>query len=212
MGFAAPDILPIDEIPAGTSLLIAGPSLTRKRELLLRLLADGPADDGVAIITTKKSAGKLLAQYRGLQTSPESPYLRVIDCVSKERGLGNVRNTETTRYISSARDMTGLSIEVSGLFRDFYNHDIRTRVGLHSLSTFLMYHDLQRVYRMVHVLGGQITKADWLGAFVVDSPNKRELNMLTQLVDGMIQTRETEDGEELRIRGLGSRSTGWVDY
>jgi hypothetical protein len=36
--------------------------------------------------------------------------------------------------------------------------------------------------------------------------------MLSQLVDGVVETRETETGCELRLRGLGGRAAGWQAY
>lgn len=210
MAYSMPEPLPVETIPAGTSLLIAGPSLTRKRELMLRVV-DQQAG-GTAVITTKKSAGTIIQQ---LDMPPESDareYLRLIDCVTQERGMGEAQETATTKYISSPRDMTGLSIKLSGVFQGLYEQDVRTRVGLDSLSTFLMYHDLKRVYRMMHVLSGQIESAGWLGAFVIDSPSDRELEVLTQLVDGMIQTRDTDAGYEFRMRGFDHVNTEWLTY
>jgi KaiC/GvpD/RAD55 family RecA-like ATPase len=211
MEYSLPESLPMDAIPPGTSLLIAGPSLTRKRELMLRLV-DQQTDEGTAVITTKKSAGTVMQQ---LDIPPESEgreYLRLIDCVTQQRGMGESEETETTKYISSPRDLTGLSIKLSGVFQNLYQQDVPTRVGLDSLSTFLMYHDLQRVYRMMHVLSGQIESAGWLGTFVIDSPSDRELEVLTQLVDGMIQTRDTDAGYEFRVRGFDRVNTEWTSY
>lgn len=211
MDYVAPDFFPIENIPRGTTLLISGPPLTRKRELMMRLLASGSDSEGVLITTTKKGAGEILSQFRTQTDTHVEKRLQVIDCVSKERGIGSVRETDVTSYVSSPRDLTGLSIKLSGRFKGFYEQDISTRVGLHSLSTFLMYHDLQRVYRMVHVMSGQIETAGWFGGFVVDSPTDRELDILSQLVDGLVQTRETDDGYEFRLRGLGTK-TGWQPY
>jgi hypothetical protein len=62
----------------------------------------------------------------------------------------------------------------------------------------------------VHVQGGQVESAGAIGVFVVDSPTARELDMLSQLVDGVVEIRETETetGCELRLRGLGGRGAG----
>jgi hypothetical protein len=212
MTYSTPDLLPVERIDPGTSLLISGPPLTRKRELMVRLLGGDPETEGSIMVTTKMSAGKLLERFREWNGDRPSNRLRVIDCVTKERGLGNVRETATTSYLSSPRDMTGLSIALSGVFQDTYRDNSAVRFGIHSLSTFLMYHDLQRVYRMVHVLSGQMESMGGLGLFVVDSPTDRELDLLSQLIDGVVETRETDAGCELRLRGLGGRGAGWRSY
>jgi len=211
MAYDVSHLLPVPELAPGTTLLISGPPLTRKRELLLRLLR--PVDaEGTAMVTTKMGAGTLLERYRDLTDGATEADLKVIDCVTQERGLGDVRDTETTRYVSSPRDLTGLSISLTGVFKQFRQQSFDARIGIHSLSTFLMYEDLQRVYRMIHVLGGQIESLGWLGAFVVDSPTDRERELLSQLVDGIVETRETDSGCEFRLRGLGGRAAGWQAY
>jgi KaiC/GvpD/RAD55 family RecA-like ATPase len=212
MAYSTPGIIPIDEFAPGTSILIAGPPLTRKRDLMIRLLGGDAADEGSIMVTTKMGAGKLLELFREWNGDRPADRLHVVDCVTKERGIGSVRETETTAYLSSPRDLTGLSIELSGLFQQYHRSGKPMRFGVHSLSTFLMYHNLPRVYRMVHVLSGQLESADGLGVFVVDSPTERELEMLSQLIDGVIETRETDTGCELRLRGLGGRAAGWQTY
>jgi hypothetical protein len=215
MAYSAPGVVPVDEFAPGTSILISGPPLTRKRELMVSLLGDEAPDaddEGTIMVTTKMGAGKLLELFRERHGDRPIDRLHVVDCVTKERGFGQVRETGTTSYLSSPRDMTGLSIELSGLFQRYHRTGAPMRFGVHSLSTFLMYHNLPRVYRMVHVLSGQTESADAFGVFVVDSPTDRERDMLSQLIDGVIETRETETGCELRLRGLGGRAAGWQPY
>jgi len=211
MAYSTAGVLPVEELDPGTSLLVSGPPLTRKRELMIRLLGGDPGEN-VAMVTTKMGAGNLLELFHEWNGGRPSGRLNVVDCVTRERGLGTVRETDTTSYVSSPRDMTGLSIELSGLFKRVHAADRPIRFGLHSLSTFLMYHDLQRVYRMLHVLSGQIESIGGIGVFVVDSPTERERDILSQLIDGIVETRESETGCELRLRGLGGRGAGWRTY
>lgn len=46
MAYSTRVVLPVDEVPADASILLSGPPLTRKRELLIRLLGDDAADEG----------------------------------------------------------------------------------------------------------------------------------------------------------------------
>jgi hypothetical protein len=74
---------------------------------------------------------------------------------------------------------------------------------VHSLSTLLMYSDLQTVFRFLHVFTGRIQSVDGLGLFCIDSSahDDQTLNTLKQLFDGLIET--SEDGEPtLRIAEL----------
>jgi hypothetical protein len=212
VSFSLPDPLPVETVPDGTSCLVAGPPLTRKRELLLRLLDGDPDDEATVIVTSKRGASSLAAEFRDRHGDRPEGRFHIIDCVTAERGFGDVSETDTTSYVSSPRDLTGLSIKLSGVSKRLYDRDVPARVGMHSLSTFLMYHDLSSVYRVLHILSGQIESAGWFGAFVVDSPGDRELDLLSQLVDGVIETREADAGHELRVRGLGASDTSWRPY
>jgi hypothetical protein len=121
--YSAPGVVPVDEFPSGTSILVSGPPLTRKRGLMIRLLASDD-DEGAVMVTTKMGAGKLLELFREWGDQP-SDRLDIVDCVTKARGLGQVRETETTSYLSSPRDMTGLSIALSGLFQRYHRSGSR---------------------------------------------------------------------------------------
>ena len=212
MSFSVPDPLPIETVPDGSSCLLAGPPLTRKRELLMRLLGGDPDREGTVIVTSKRGASSLAAEFRKRNGDRPTGRFHIVDCVTVERAMGGVRETDTTSYVSSPRDLTGLSIKLSGVSKRLHDDGVPTRLGMHSLSTFLMYHDLNSVYRVLHILTGQIESAGWFGVFVADSLDGRELGILSQLVDGVIETRESAGGHELRLRGLGTDDTSWRPY
>jgi len=66
---------------------------------------------------------------------------------------------------------------------------------VHSLSTLLMYSDLETVFRFLHVFTGRIQSVDGLGLFCIDSTAHEDqtTNTLTQLFDGIVEL--SEDGE-----------------
>ena len=100
MAYSTSGVLPVDDLPAGISLLVSGPPRTRKRELMIRLLGGDP-DDETIMVTTKMGAGKLLALFREWNGDRPPGRLHVVDRVTKERGLGRVRETSTTSGLSS---------------------------------------------------------------------------------------------------------------
>lgn len=198
-------------VEAGTSLLVSGPPLTGKRQLLLRLLARGARDgDGSLVVTTRESAGNVADEYASLVGEVEQPQW-YIDCTGTDGGHADATNV---RLVSSPGELTGMGIQFSEIAHEAADADVdRVRVGFDSLSPLLMYSDLQRVFRFLHVFTSQIQSRDWFGAFVIDpdTHEPREVNTLRQLFDGILELRETNDGTvELRVRGLGSDTTGWV--
>ena len=178
----------------GTSLLVSGPPLTGKRALSLDVLAEGTRRGEAAIVvTTKDGADRVLDDYRE-RVDIENRPVAVIDCVTRQQGVGEVRDDDRVKYTSSPVDMTGIGIKLSETLESFYQeHDVDdTRVMVHSLSTLLMYSDLQTVFRFLHVFTGRIQSVDGLGLFCIDSTahDDQTMNTLKQLFDGIVTTEE----------------------
>ena len=188
-------------VDPGTNILFTGPPLTGKRALCLDLLADGVDDgEGAIVVTTKDSATRVLNDFES-RTPYEGKPVAVVDCVTKQQGVGDVREDDRIRYASSPVDMTGIGIQLSEVLQAFYQQRNieRNRVMLHSLSTLLMYSDLQTVFRFLHVFTGRIQSVDGLGLFCIDESahDPQTLNTLKQLFDGIART---EEGAEPQIR------------
>jgi archaellum biogenesis ATPase FlaH len=89
----------------------------------------------------------------------------------------------------------------------------RLRVGFDSLSPLLMYVDLQRLFRFLHVFTSQIQSQGWLGVFSVDpeSHDDQTINTISQLFDGVVEVRVTDGGDrEVRVRGVSDSPSDWV--
>ncbi|MFC7240522.1 RAD55 family ATPase [Saliphagus sp. GCM10025317] len=201
------DVRPEESIAPGTNVLIAGPPLTGKRNLALDVLASGAdGGEGTIIVTTKDSAEKVLTEFT-TRTTNDDPDVGVVDCVTKQRGIGTADDDPRIKYASSPVDMTGIGIKLSEFLQDFY--EVRglteNRILLHSISTLLMYSDLQTVFRFLHVFTGRIQSADALGVYVIDSTahDDQTMNTLKQLFDGVVEIDEGGDGEQtIRTAGL----------
>ncbi|WP_049987965.1 RAD55 family ATPase [Halobellus rufus] len=185
------------EVQPGTNILVSGPPLTGKRSLCLDILASGTErGDGAIVVTTKDGADRVLDDF-GKRVSYEDRPVAVIDCVTRQQGVGDVRDDERIKYASSPVDMTGIGIKLSEILQSFYQDQgiERNRVMLHSLSTLLMYADLQTVFRFLHVFTGRIQSVGGLGVFAIDASahDDQTMNTLKQLFDGIVTTRE--DGE-----------------
>ncbi|MFC7137300.1 RAD55 family ATPase [Halobaculum litoreum] len=184
------------EIEPGSNVLVTGPPLSGKR-VALDVLAEGTRKgEGAIMVTTKDSADRLLSQFEKRESYEGRP-VAVVDTVTRQQGVGDVRDSDRIKYTSSPVDMTGIGIKLSEFLEAFYkDRGIRqNRVMVHSLSTLLMYSDLQTVFRFLHVFTGRIQSVDGLGLYCIDSTahDDQTMNTLKQLFDGIIETRE--DGE-----------------
>jgi KaiC/GvpD/RAD55 family RecA-like ATPase len=200
---------PGTSVAPGTNLLVSGPPMTGKRALALDVLAAGTrSGDGAIVVTTKDGGERLLTEYRDVVPEVEEPLVGVVDCVTRQQGMGTASGGELLRYASSPVDLTGIGIEFSELLQTFYQDRARSRnrALLHSLSTLLMYSNLQTVFRFLHVFTGRVQSADALGLFVVDETahDEQTMSTLKQLFDGEVAVRERDDGtRECRLVGVG---------
>ncbi|WP_396612713.1 RAD55 family ATPase [Haloferax sp. S1W] len=192
------------EVEPGTNLLISGPPLTGKRALALDILAAGTErGEGSIIVTTKDGADRILNDY-AKRIDYEGKPVSVVDCVTRQQGVGDVRDDERIKYTSSPVDMTGIGIKLSEVLQEYYQQrDLKqNRIMLHSLSTLLMYADLQTVFRFLHVFTGRIQSVGGLGLFAIDADahDDRTMNTIKQLFDGIITTHEDAE-PDVRLAG-----------
>ncbi|GAB7093428.1 hypothetical protein JCM30237_05800 [Halolamina litorea] len=184
------------EVEPGSNILFTGPPLSGKRALCLDLLANGTEQgEGSIIVTTKDSGDRMLEAF-AQRTSYESRPVAVVDCVTKQQG-DDVPERDRVKYASSPVDMTGIGIQLSEFLQAFHQdrNITHNRVMLHSLTTLLMYSDLQTVFRFLHVFTGRVQSVDGLGLYCIDSTahDEQALNTLKQLFDGVVEVGE--DGE-----------------
>ncbi len=89
-----------------------------------------------------------------------------------------------------------------------------TRLCINSLSTILMYSNLQTVFRFLHVFTGRVKAANALGVYVIEDGMHDDKTIVTlkQLFDGMIEIREDDGDYQIRAIGLSPKPTAWFDY
>lgn len=206
------DELPVETVPAGTNLLVAGPPLTGKRELARSLLADGcRQDEGAVVVGTRDSVKSVQRQSPAIWDAVQAGRGGIVDCVTRQGGE-NVEDGDLVKYVPSPGDVTEIGIRLGGIFKHLQQRDVRARFAVSTVSTMLMYADVRRVYRFLHVYAGHVERLDWLGVGVLDNSNRETFDRLAPLYDGMVQTRRSEGGTELRVVGLGRGRTEWVEY
>ena len=187
-----------EEVDPGTNLLLTGPPLTGKRSMMMDVLAEGTdRGDGAIVVTTKDSADRVLKDYEK-RTPYEGKPVAVVDCVTRQQGVSDARESDRIKYASSPVDMTGIGIKLSEFLQAFGDRGIEeNRVMVHSLSTLLMYSDLQTVFRFLHVFTGRVQSVNALGLFSIDSTSHEDqaMNTIKQLFDGVITLSEDEEPE-----------------
>lgn len=197
-------------VAAGTNLLVTGPPLTGKRQLAMQCLAAGSNDgDGAIIVSTRDSAARVLADYETLLAAPDEALVGVVDAVTRHMGQ-SVEDTDRVKYTSSPTDTSALGIKFSEFIESYYAERgvEKNRVLLDSLTTLLLYTNLQTVFRFVHLFTSRIENADALGVCTMESTahDDETTSTLRQLFDGVVEvdhdgtvTLTLPDGDPTRI-------------
>ena len=213
MGALVGNDSPIADLPRDATLVVAGPPMTGKYTVMLSILAQH-TDDSI-IISTKNAADRVLDDFEKVAGGREYGRVGVIDCVSHPEQVGSP-DTELVKHVQSPENLTRIGVKFTELFEQFYteNPSSQTGVGLHSISQLLMHSELKNVYQFLQVLMGQIRSADWLGVAVVDTNlDEEQLQTIYHHFDGVVQTRENEDGErQLRVRGISPTVSDWATF
>lgn len=203
-----------DELRTGTNLLISGPPMIGKRQLAIRLLGAGHRNgEGILCVTTSQTAASLLDELEQEIPTLDRDRVGIVDCSGSDdrRAIEQI----TTERISSPGDLTGISISTAKLLQWFTDQDVsEVRHGLVSVSTLVRYLDSSTVFKFLHIYTSRISETEGLGVFTIDSEShdQQTISTITSEFDGAIDLRETEDGRELRIRGLPNADRGWHSY
>lgn len=204
------DILdPVGELEPGTSILVSGPPMTGKRRLVFRILAEGGRkQENSIVVTSDRNADSVLDEYRKYHDDVDR--VGVVDCSGSK--APDQSDTDKVSYVSSPSDLTGISIHVSEFMEEFRQNDIKLRVAVISVSTLLMYLDIETVFRFLHVFTSRIQNVGALGVFVIDSTSieYQTLSTIKQPFDGVVEFRDNDDGPpELRVTGITPQPTEW---
>lgn len=150
----------------GVSVLISGSSAAAEDRLLDVLAGGAAAGETGIVISTIRGARDIIAALRE-RDGIDPARIGIIDCT--ESG-GTVDHEVPVEQLSSPGDLTGISLEFAKFVRRFETtgQADHIRVGLSSVSTLLMYTEVQTTFRFLHVFTSRISAASMLGVFSLD--------------------------------------------
>jgi KaiC/GvpD/RAD55 family RecA-like ATPase len=207
----------IEGIKKGSNITLIGPPMSGKESILYHIMYHGATknDDAVINVTTREPAAHILGCFKENKLVLPLSRIGIVDCVTKELGGAAVEN-EYIKIASSPVDLTGIGINISQFFEDFLMKKNIRKIQLHinSLSTILMYSNIQTVFRFMHVFTGRIKASGALGIYVIESGmhDEQAIATLKQLFDGMIEIKSENDTNFIRVVGLSSKPTPWFEY
>ena len=207
----------IGGIKKGSNIMLIGPPMSGKEAILNHIVYHGAAknENAVITVTTRESAAHILDWFKDNKLTLPMSRIGIVDCVTKTLG-GAAVESENIKIASSPVDLTGIGVKISQFFEEFYMKKNTRKIQLHinSLSTILMYSNIQTVFRFLHVFTGRIKAAGALGIYVIESGmhDEQAIATLKQLFDGMIEIKSENDKNLIRVIGISPKPTPWFEY
>lgn len=205
----------MEEYPTGTNVLISGPAAIGKQALAIRLLAAGQTvNEGILCITTSENAASFLDDFEAEMPSLDRERIGIVDSSgsNQQQAIEEI----ATEHVSSAGDLTGISISTAKLLEQFSDRNISSiRHGFVSISTLIQYLDVDTAFKFLHIYTTRINDTNGLGVFTIDNMvhDPQEINTITTEFDGVLELRETDAGErEIRSKGFSGMSREWHPF
>lgn len=208
----------VDPINEGTNVMLLGPPASGKDVILNNIMYSSLSNnEGIILVSTKASGEDVFRWFEeaGLDIGPYKGRIGIIDCVSKVVGMG-LGDTDTIKRASSPVNLTGISVGITNLFEDFWmKGGVRQiRLCVDSLSTLLMYTNLQAIFRFLHVHTRRVKAAGALGTYVVEDGmhDAQTMVSLQQLFDATIKLENEGGVAYMQAIGLTPKPTKWFEY
>ena len=185
----------------GSSLLVTG-DVGRGQEAALDVLDDISGSETVVLISTNDGAASAVDWFdqRGVDTTVR---LGIVDASGSSTPVPDGLPVER---LGSPGDLTGMSLGFAKLAQRFEQAGSgdRIRVGLVSVSTLLMYADVQTVFRFLHVFTSRIRSGGLLGVFTLEPGmhDEQTVNTVRAIFDS-----EARVGEDGRVELVGTGFT-----
>jgi len=202
------------QVRPGSSILVSGPAMTGKQQLVYDILADGAREgDGAVVVTTSDKAADVAEEFHDRVPGLEGAQLGVVDCRGEGGADPELIDGVSVHQVSSPGDLTGIGIGITKALEGLHNSGRdRGRLALVSLSTMLTYTDKKTVFKFCHVLSSRLDAAGYVGLFTIDSGahDEQTIQVIKQAFDGLIDIREASGGgREARVLGLANEPTDW---
>ena len=191
-------VLPGVELKKGSNIMVYGPTFSGKSVFVRTLFRDLTSEGYGGIYVLTRDSAESLIEWLGDHYDPKK--IKIIDCVTKSM-LGNARDTDSIKR-ETVMDLTGISAKISKFFEEFWRSGVRDIVLVFdSLSTILMYMNLQTVFRFLHILTGRVKMTGAVAFYIVEEGMHDEKTIVTlkQLFSGMIEFKEENGRKYVRF-------------
>lgn len=196
---------PLSALQTDDRVLITGPPMTGKYDLLHRFLAN--RGTGGLLVSVDRTAERSRADHTTITRDDRS--LHVLECVENDSD-----DSEPRTRTASIGNLTGVGVAFTAMSDSLADDDVTPAVALHSLSHLLAYSDVRRVNRFVHTMSGQVVERGWpfLATLNSTAHDEQTRHALYERFDRLLETRIAGDGREFRVRSQLDDPTAWKRF
>lgn len=189
-------------------LLLARASDAAERRACTDLLtaAAGESEDAVLAVTLTHPPSDRVTTWQAHADHQLPDELSFVAVGDRTHGSASIRETGEPRIsvkaVADSRNLTQLGVEITRALSALTGDDRQVAVCFDSITALLEANSVDRAFRFLHVLTGQVAGADAVAHYHLDSAGQQEqtVNTLVSLFDAVIERAET--GEWLvRTRG-----------
>jgi KaiC/GvpD/RAD55 family RecA-like ATPase len=205
-----------EAIKNSSNIMIIGPPMNGKGTIMNDIVYQGLKAGGSAVIVNTRDTGENVIDwfnYNHPDITLES--LCIVDCVTKTMGVPTI-DIANIKRVSSPADLTDIGIKISQFLEYFRikKNTQKTTLCINSLSTILMYSNIQTVFRFLHVFTNRVKAAGARGIYVVEEGmhDEQSITTLKQLCDGMIEVKSENNVNLIRMVGIFPKPTPWFEY
>lgn len=201
-------------LPAAGNVLLDGDPLCGKKPLMMQFVYEGLKMNipGIFVLTDYGfPEWKTMMDSSGwkIDAYEKNGLLQVIDCYSRQFDP-SLSDEGIVAYVAGPADLSGISMQLSGLQEQIVKIADNHRLGFHSLSSLLETNPPETVFRFLQFITGKFRRSGATAMYALERGmhDEKQVKMIEHLMDGVIEFSE----DKMRVRGLMGASNSYHKY
>ncbi|MDI3482998.1 MAG: hypothetical protein PWQ88_869 [Candidatus Methanomethylophilaceae archaeon] len=198
--------------PFGSNILIYGPSFVGKEVLVNQFIAEG-LSKGVPVLwvltdrTPMEIRKEMELMISGYTEYEDLGLVRYVDAYSNS--VDEPKDDPHTIYLESPDKLNEISSAVDEIAAEFKKKYDYYRLGFRSLSTLIAYSNINEVFRFLSPFIGKRKKERAVSLFILEKgvQEQEELQMLSMIMDGMLDFNVDQQRHYFSVRGITDAQT-----
>jgi KaiC/GvpD/RAD55 family RecA-like ATPase len=206
----------IGGIKKGSNIMLIGPPMSGKKAILRQIMYHGAVrkENGIITVTTRESGAHILEWFQENGLTLPLSRIGIVDCVTKKHSVES--DNKNIKIADGPIDLTGIGVRISQFLEEFSTKKNILEIQLHidSISTILMYSNIQTVFKFLHVFTGRIKGIGGLGIYILESQmhEEQKIAILKHLFDYTIEIKSEDDKKFVRMVGPSTKPTQYFEY